>query len=88
MKRLNLFFTATLVLWSTLVLAQTKPTSKYSVKGKINGLKDTVVYLANYYGNKLYYNDTSRVDSKGNFYFKGKPYNECGKYALVMPGPK
>lgn len=88
MKRLNLVITATLVLWSTLLLAQTKATSKYSVKGKINGLKDTVVYLANYYGNKLYYNDTSRVDSKGNFYFKGKPYNECGKYALVMPGPK
>jgi len=65
-----------------------KPTSPTYIKGHITGLKDTVVYIANYYGNKLYYNDTSRVDSKGNFTFPGKPFNECGKYALVMPGPK
>jgi thiol-disulfide isomerase/thioredoxin len=59
----------------------------YSIKGTIRGLKDTTVYLANYYGNKLYYNDTTRVNSKGQFEFVGKPYEECGKYALVMPGP-
>lgn len=61
---------------------------KTTIKGTIHGLKDTTIYLANYYGNKLYYNDTTRVDSKGNYTFKGKPFNECGKYALVMPGPK
>lgn len=61
---------------------------KHTIKGNIKGLKDTTIYLANYYGNKLYYNDTTQVDSKGNFTFKGKPYNECGKYAIVMPGPK
>ncbi|MBL7943911.1 MAG: DUF5106 domain-containing protein [Flavobacteriales bacterium] len=62
--------------------------SPYTIKGHITGLKDTAVYLANYYGNKLYYNDTARVDAKGNFSFEGKPYNECGKYAFVLPGPK
>ncbi len=62
--------------------------SRFTISGKISGLKDTAVYLANYYGNKLYYNDTARVDAKGNFSFEGKPYNECGKYAFVMPGPK
>jgi len=66
------------------ILGQVKTT----IKGNIKGLKDTTVYLANYYGNKLYYNDTTRVDSKGNYSFKGKPFNESGKYALVMPGPK
>lgn len=62
--------------------------SSYTISGRIAGLKDTTVYLANYYGNKLYYNDTSVVDSKGNYSFPGKPFNECGKYALVMPGSK
>ena len=59
----------------------------YTIKGTIRDLKDTTIYLANYYGNKLYYNDTTKVDSKGKFEFQGKPVNECGKYALVMPGP-
>ncbi len=73
-----------LIMTTSLVHAQ----AKYSIKGNIKGLKDTTIYLANYYGNKLYYNDTTRVDSKGNYKFDGKPYNECGKYAIVMPGPK
>lgn len=58
--------------------------SKFKIKGHIEGLSDTSIYLANYYGNKLYYNDTARVDRKGNFFFEGKPYNECGKYAIVV----
>ncbi len=62
--------------------------SKHKISGHIEGLKDTTIYLANYYGKQLYYNDTARVDAKGRFEFNGKPYEECGKYALVMPGPK
>jgi len=77
-------FTLILILPSALTLhAQT-----HTISGKVTGLSDTVIYLANYYGNKLYYNDTSRVDVKGNYSFKGKPYNEGGKYALVLPGSK
>ncbi|MCC6599059.1 MAG: DUF5106 domain-containing protein [Crocinitomicaceae bacterium] len=79
-------FLVFLTFFSLSVFSQSQ--SKYYIKGRIDGLRDTVVFLANYYGNKLYYNDTSKVDAKGNFSFKGKPYNECGKYALVMPGPK
>ena len=38
----------------------TKPASgKYSIKIKVNGLKDTVCYLANYYGDKQYLKDTA-----------------------------
>ncbi len=62
--------------------------SPYKISGRITGLQDTVIYLANYYGNKLYYNDTSLVDAKGNYSFPGKPYKEGGKYALVLPGSK
>jgi thiol-disulfide isomerase/thioredoxin len=73
-------FIITAMLVSFAMMAQ----SKFKIKGHIEGLKDTSIYLANYYGNKLYYNDTARVDSKGNFAFDGKPYKECGKYAIVV----
>jgi hypothetical protein len=56
---------------------------KHSIRGHIEGTTDTVIYLANYYGNKLYYNDTTTIDKKGNFVFPGKPFKECGKYAIV-----
>jgi thiol-disulfide isomerase/thioredoxin len=81
MKVFKLVFAAVLFLTlGNLTSAQVK----HKIKGHIEGLKDTSIYLANYYGNKLYYNDTAYVDSKGNFSFDGKPYNECGKYAIVV----
>lgn len=58
------------------------------LKFKINGLQNTEVYLANYYGNKLYYNDTAKTDDLGFVKFEGKKFEEGGKYALVTPGPK
>jgi len=72
--------------------SSSNPTSKsettHKIKVQVHGIKDTTVYLANYYGNKLFYNDTAKADSKGNFEFSGKPFNEGGKYAIVVPGPK
>jgi thiol-disulfide isomerase/thioredoxin len=62
--------------------------SKYTIKGRVDGLKDTVIYLGNYYGKSPYYNDTTRVDSKGNFEFKGKTPDQIGKYMIILPGPK
>jgi thiol-disulfide isomerase/thioredoxin len=56
---------------------------KHTIKGHIEGTTDTIIYLANYYGNKLYYNDTTTIDKKGNFTFPGKAFKECGKYAIV-----
>jgi thiol-disulfide isomerase/thioredoxin len=65
-----------------------KNTSGYTIKGQVRGIADCPVYLANYYGNKLYYNDTTACDKNGRFQFPGKPFDEQGKYALVIPGPK
>ena len=61
---------------------------KYTIKGRVDGLKDTVIYLGNYYGKSPYYNDTTRVDSKGNFEFEGKTPDQIGKYMIILPGPK
>lgn len=54
----------------------------------VKGAEDTVIYLANYYGEKLYYADTARSDSEGKFGFEEIGENEEGKYAVVIPGPK
>lgn len=61
---------------------------KHPYQFHVNNLRDTVVYLANYYGDKLYYADTAQVDGSGNFTFAAIPPDEQGKYAVVIPGPK
>lgn len=60
----------------------------YKIRVKVNGLADSTVYLANYYGEKLYFNDTTKADANGYFEFDGKPYEKGGKYAVVLPGPE
>ena len=57
----------------------------YELKFKVNGLKDTVAYLGYHYGDKQYVSDTVRVDSKGNFTFKGDEPLDGGIYLIVMP---
>jgi thiol-disulfide isomerase/thioredoxin len=56
------------------------------LKFKVNGLKDTTVFLANYYGNKLYYADTTKADAKGQFQFSTKKKFAPGLYAVVVSG--
>lgn len=57
---------------------------EFTVKGVV---KDTV-YLANYYGNKLMYNDTAVADGKGKVVFANKKGYKPGVYAVVIPGPR
>ncbi len=54
---------------------------------RIQGVKDTTVYLAYYYGNKLFYADTAKADAKGVVLF-GKKKHDPGMYAVVVPGGK
>ena len=60
----------------------------YSIKVKINGIKDTVCHLANYYGDKQYYKDTARVDKNGNMIFDGKQKLPGGIYMVILPVKK
>lgn len=60
----------------------------YTIDVTIEGLSNDTVYLAHYYGNKLYYADTAITSSAGQVTFPGRPYEKCGKHAIVMPGPK
>ncbi len=91
MQKFNLFFSlVTLVILQAFSASAQKSTElmPYKIRLKVNGVKDSTVYLANYFGNKLFYNDTAKADANGYFEFDGKPYDEGGKYAVVLPGPK
>ncbi|MDC3198402.1 hypothetical protein OAT89_01935, partial [bacterium] len=60
----------------------------YVIDVTVEGLSNDTVYLAHYYGNKLYYADTAVTSASGQVVFPGRPYEKCGKHAIVMPGPK
>ena len=81
--RSKILFVALSFIMTGTVLCQTP----YNVDVTVTGLSNDTVYLANYYGARLYYSDTTVTDAQGHFSFKGKAYNECGKYAVVLPGP-
>ena len=57
------------------------------IHAKVDGLGADTVYLANYYGSRLFYNDTIVADADGSFSFPGKSFDNCGKHAIVLPGP-
>jgi peroxiredoxin len=73
--------------FTTTLSAQKANNKNNQLKFKINGVKDTIVHLANYYGNKLYYADTARADKNGNIVFNKKQH-PGGVYAVVVPGNK
>ena len=81
--RINILFMALSFIMTSHLLGQ----SPFNVDVTVTGLSNDTVYLANYYGSKLYYSDTTVADTDGHFTFKGKAFNECGKYAVVLPGP-
>ncbi len=68
--------------------AQANSSLDYAIDVKIDGLVNDTVYLAHYYGNKLYYSDTTVTDDAGNLSFPGRTFERCGKHAIVIPGPK
>lgn len=60
----------------------------YTITLEIEGLSNDTVYLANYYGEKMFYADTAVSDGRGKVVFEGRPHEACGKFAAVIPGPK
>jgi thiol-disulfide isomerase/thioredoxin len=64
------------------------PAPRRTIEVRIDGLNKDTVYLANYYGNKLYYADTAIADAKGQVSFNSTRGYKGGVYAVVIPGPK
>src|SRR5690606_27658259 len=68
------------------LIAQDAP--KRTISVRIAGAEGDTVYLANYYGNKLFYSDTAVADAKGLAVFKAARGYKAGVYAVVVPGPR
>jgi len=60
----------------------------YEVKVRVAGVKDSLCYLANYFGDKQYLKDSTHADALGNFTFKGNEKLNGGIYMIVLPGKK
>lgn len=71
-----------LLLFSVLALsAQNK--KNYKIELKIKGIEDSVLYLANYYGDKTILVDTAVRKGKNNYLFEGKKRLDGGIYIVV-----
>jgi thiol-disulfide isomerase/thioredoxin len=70
----------------TLALLAANLVEAQDLKFTINELADTNVYLAKYFGKKLYYADTAK-SVNGVVHFDGAKH-PTGVYAIVIPGPK
>src|SRR5687767_1742468 len=77
---MRLLFFASCLLISSWSIAQ----PGYQLQFKINGLKDTIVYLGHFYGEATYIKDTAQVNSVGEFVFAGKNTLRQGVYFLVL----
>jgi thiol-disulfide isomerase/thioredoxin len=82
MRKTILFLT--LLLAASALQAQTKRRLQFTIDGTAH---DTI-YLASYYGNKLYYADTAVANGKGVATFNRPEGYVTGVYAVVVPGPK
>lgn len=63
------------------VSAQEKKT--YKIDLKIKGLEDSVLYLANYYGDKTFLVDTASKKGKNSYVFEGEKWLDGGVYIVV-----
>ena len=85
------FLTVTLHACALLAIAQPKAEGnapRRTLDVTITGCSKDTLYLANYYGNKLYYADTAVADAKGRAVFNSERGYKAGVYAVVTPGPK
>lgn len=85
----NLYFTIVLTLSFCTSFAQ-EPILNYDFTFKIEGLSDStdsIVFMANYYGNKQYYFDTAVVEKGGMVHLKGEKING-GIYSIIISDRK
>lgn len=78
----------TLLILAGLCAATLQAQEKRRLEFTIEGTAHDTVYLANYYGNKLYYADTAVANAKGVTVFNRPSGYKAGVYAVVIPGPK
>ena len=80
--------TIKLVLTALVLTSSTSACAKegYHINVQVNGVSDTISYLAYHFGDRQYLKDTVEIDSHGHFSFTGKEKLPGGIYLIVMPG--
>jgi peroxiredoxin len=86
MRKLLIFFIGILLLSSCTTTTTTAQEEGYKIKVQIEGVNNDTIYLANYYGKKLYYTDTAYAQGDV-VYFEGDSLMG-GKYAIVLLKPE
>lgn len=80
------FFPILLMLCFSLAgFSQNKP---FKLKMKINGMQDSTCYLLNYYGSKMYYNDTAQFNKDGVVIFTKEEKPKGGLYIVYTGGKR
>ena len=74
-----------IICFSLAGFSQNKP---FKLKMKINGMQDSTCYLLNYYGSKMYYNDTAQFNSEGVVIFTKKEKPKGGLYIVYTGGKR
>lgn len=77
----SIFSAIVFTLFTISVFAQ----SGYKITVNIEGVKDSMLYLANHYGDKQYIKDSAMANSKGTAVFQGKEKLQSGMYLVVLP---
>ncbi len=73
----------TVIIWIGLISSSIGQ-HEYSIKFKINGLKDTTCLIAYYYSNGTYIKDTLKVDGSGRCLYKAPADLPKGLYVMVI----
>ncbi len=80
MKRIFLF----LMIFGWMISVSAAPRKGYEIRMKFADLKDTVIYLANYFGEKTYLLDTAKIDGTGKGVFSKEEPLEGGVYIVAL----
>jgi thiol-disulfide isomerase/thioredoxin len=78
----------TFALAAALLFATASAQDQRRLEVELVGAPKDTVYLANYYGSKLYYADTAFSDARGKVVFAREQGYLAGVYAVVTDGPK
>ncbi len=83
MRKLTFLFA---IILTAVGLANGQSDTAYDIRVEVSGLEDSVAYLGYHFGEKRYYQDTSRVDENGAARFTGNTPLKKGVYFLYAKG--
>lgn len=73
-----------MLLFGLIALTATTHAQPFQIKVTLDGLKDTNIYLAHYYGAKVLRIDSARIDKSGTAIFNNKEERTNGIYVIYL----